>query len=139
VLGTDVLIPSAPAPASALAEGSALSSPGRMEVHYAPHTEMMLIDAEQITTLSWPSGQRFGLIVAGHDVPPGAGSPAARVDWQDPVLAARELYETLHAWDEMSLAGIYVVLPPPDDAWRAVRDRLWRASRRWARAGLSPQ
>jgi L-threonylcarbamoyladenylate synthase len=135
VLGTDVLIPSAPAPA----EDSALSSPGRMEVHYAPRTEITLIDAEQITTLHLPKGQRFGLIVTGHDVPPGAGSLAARVDWQDPVLAARELYETLHAWDELSLAGIYVVLPPPDDAWRAVRDRLWRASRRWARAGLSPQ
>jgi L-threonylcarbamoyladenylate synthase len=92
-----------------------------------------LIEPGRIAAFPWADDRRIGLIVAGHTVPAGVGRPSVRVDWADPSQAARELYETLHRWDDGTLDGILVVLPPDDDAWRAVRDRLWRASRRWAR------
>ena len=112
--------------------GSALSSPGQMAVHYAPRTPVVLLDSDP-AAFDWPGVGAYGLIVAGRDVPAGVGRPRARVDWPRPDEAARALYETLRTWDDGGLDAIFVVLPPADDAWRAVRDRLWRASRRWAR------
>ncbi len=59
-----------------------------------------------------------GLIVAGHEVPVVPGVFDRRIDWHDPTTAARDLYETLHRWDDGSMSGIYVVLPPDNDDWR---------------------
>lgn len=116
---------------------SPMSSPGQMEVHYSPRTLVRLIDLDALTSWPWSSTDLpYGLLVAGHEVPLGVGSPAFRIDWSDPNVAARELFSTLHLWDEAKLNIIYVVLPPADDAWLGVRDRLWRASRRWAHEGL---
>jgi L-threonylcarbamoyladenylate synthase len=119
-----------------LASAGGLTSPGQMEVHYAPRTPLILVQPQQVLG-PWPSDSRVGLILPGRAVPIEIGSPAVRVDWPDPATAARELYDTLHRWDEEKLLCIYAVCPPDDVAWRAVRDRLWRASRRWARSGGS--
>jgi L-threonylcarbamoyladenylate synthase len=119
------------------APGSPFTSPGQMEVHYAPRAVVSLVDPATIGEQPWPTADRpYGLIVAGHDVPAGVGLPRFRVDWHDPIEAARDLYSTLHQWDEAGLPFVYVVLPPAEDRWLAVRDRLWRASRRWARGGV---
>ncbi len=115
--------------------GEAYTSPGQMEVHYAPRALVVLIDPASIHVHPWPSaaGLRYTLLVAGHRLEPVLGAPVDRVDWLDSEQAARELYATLHRWDAEHFDMIYVVLPPKEDAWHAVRDRLWRASRRWAR------
>jgi L-threonylcarbamoyladenylate synthase len=115
--------------------GEAHSSPGQLPVHYAPRTMMLVVATDEVPT-SWvgtPPAGLCGLIVAGYEVPIVPGVFDRRVDWLDPTIAARELYETLHRWDDGLMNGIYVVLPPDDDTWRAMRDRLWRASRPWAR------
>jgi L-threonylcarbamoyladenylate synthase len=46
---------------------------------------------------------------------------------------ARHLYEALRELDGMNLPAIYLELPPIGEAWRAVRDRVYRAT-----AGLRP-
>ena len=46
-----------------------------------------------------------------------------------PEAAARSLYDVLHRCDALGKTAIIVVLPPDEPAWRAVRDRLFRASR----------
>jgi L-threonylcarbamoyladenylate synthase len=134
VLGVEVEAPAAPR----IAGESAQTSPGQMEVHYAPRTSMHVFEPRQLRWWSSFSLDRdCGLIVAGRRFPWLWGLGTAfkrRVYWTDPRRAARELYSTLHDWDDGSLRGIYVVLPREgNDAWRAVRDRLWRASRLWAR------
>jgi L-threonylcarbamoyladenylate synthase len=118
--------------------GESMTSPGQLEVHYAPRASVILLEPTQIHDHAWPAAS-YGLIVAGHDLRQDIGSPTFRVDWRDPARSARELYSTLHRYDEAGLSIIYVVLPPNDDAWQAVRDRLWRASRRWAQAGGANQ
>ena len=130
VLGVEI---ASPEPGQA-AIGSPRKSPGQMDVHYSPRTPLWVIEAGEATThtVSVPG---FGLIVAGHHVADLPGVFDRRVDWTDPARAARDLYATLHHWDDGSLTVILVVLPPDVDAWRAVRDRLWRASRRWSREG----
>ncbi len=114
-------------------EGSALSSPGQMAVHYAPRATVSLVEPDGIGRRE--GGVKWALIVAGHDVPKAVGSPTFRVDWTDPAEAERLLYATLHLWDERGIECIDVVLPPAEDAWLAIRDRLWRASRNWSREG----
>jgi L-threonylcarbamoyladenylate synthase len=133
-LGIEVVTPTTPVTA---APGEVQASPGLLDVHYAPRARLLVIDPSRVLTepgvSPWPSG----LIVAGpHSVPFVSGVYDERVDWRDPEIAARELYATLHRWDDRKIHRIDVVLPPQDDDWRAVHDRLWRASRRWARGGL---
>jgi L-threonylcarbamoyladenylate synthase len=118
-------------------EIGAAISPGQMVVHYAPRTELRLVEPDEIPNSPLGTAVRTGLIVAGRAVPFVPGVFEVRVDWPDPETAARALYATLHEWDERGLGRIDVVLPPDVDAWRAVRDRLWRASRRWSREGRS--
>jgi L-threonylcarbamoyladenylate synthase len=119
------------------AESEEMTSPGQMHRHYAPRTLTALIEPDQLKRYPWPTEKRrFGLMVAGHDAILSGPLPTACVEWLEPAEAARELYDTLHNWDDGALDVIYVVLPPDTEDWRAVRDRLWRATRGWARAGL---
>ena len=109
---------------------AAQTSPGQLDLHYAPRTPLFIFDPDQLSSAPWPRGQKIALLIAGHSLPPHLGNPVLRVDWLDPSLAARTLYATLHRWDDSDLDAIYVVLPPETDPWRALRDRLSRASRR---------
>ncbi|MFO0910285.1 MAG: L-threonylcarbamoyladenylate synthase [Isosphaeraceae bacterium] len=112
----------------------ALSSPGQMAVHYAPRTPLILVDVRELEEeLAVSDLMRIGLIVPQPGRGEGDLRAPIRVEWQSPEEAARGLYATLRDWDDEDLDRIVVVMPPPTEAWRAVRDRLWRASRRWAR------
>lgn len=111
------------------------ASPGMSEVHYAPRALLIPVEADRVGSFLREPVHGFGLIVAGHRVPAEVGSSRVRVDWMEPEAAARELYATLHHWDELGVPYVLVVMPPHDDEWRAVYDRLWRASRRWEREG----
>jgi L-threonylcarbamoyladenylate synthase len=126
------------------------TSPGQMDVHYAPRAGVMVRQPEEwngkplrslLETARDVAGIqdsvriKTGLIVAGQRITIEPGDYDTQVEWTDPAVAARELYATLRRWDDESVLLIEVVLPPDEDAWRAVRDRLWRASRRWAREG----
>jgi len=112
------------------------ASPGQSAVHYAPRTPLVRLDPTRLDgVFPLPPVRRIGLIVIGHDLPATEGRVVCRVDWPNPVIASRDLYETLRRWDDGSLDLIDVVPPPDTDAWRAVNDRVWRASRRWARPG----
>ncbi len=118
------------------AESEEMTSPGQMERHYAPRTYTWLVEPNQLKTYPWPGAKwRYGLLVAGHETVMFEQRPLKYVEWLDPLRAANELYDTLHQWDDGSLDMIFIVLPPDTEDWRAVRDRLWRASRSWARAG----
>jgi L-threonylcarbamoyladenylate synthase len=107
-----------------------------MEVHYAPRASVFLISPVEVCSSKRVDAYECGLIVAGQNIPYVHRAYGERVDWSDPGVAAHELYATLHSWDERSIRRIDVVLPPDVDEWRAVRDRLWRASRHWTRGGL---
>jgi len=114
-------------------------SPGQMELHYAPRALVVVCGPGEVETAgprSYP--WRRALLVAGSRVGPTGDQYDDRVDWRDPETAARELYATLRRWDDQQVHRIDAVLPPDLDAWRGVRDRLWRASRRWAREGGPP-
>ena len=114
---------------------SVATSPGQMEVHYSPRTTLEIVDLDQVVKgRGLPANAAIGLMVVGQTISEVIDGTTARVDWLDPHEAERAIYETLHRWDDGRLDVIHVVMPPDRDEWRAVRDRLWRASRRWGRS-----
>ena len=54
---------------------------------------------------------------------------ASHFNLETPEAAARQLYDTLHQCDALGARAIVVVMPPDEPEWRAVRDRLLRATR----------
>lgn len=132
----EVGIEDAMAPTRAPGSGAPLTSPGQMELHYAPKARVFLAEPEQLCRQPRTFPWKIALIVAGRRVgiEPGVYDEVAM--WDEPRVAERELYATLHRFDEVGVRRIDVVLPPiQSDAWRAIRDRLWRASRRWDQEG----
>jgi L-threonylcarbamoyladenylate synthase len=131
VLGVEVAAPPSP-PAGSHAPRT---SPGQMDLHYAPRATMSIARPDDVASTPRRNLRKTGLIVAGQPIGPASGVYHEQMTWTDPVLAARELYATLRRWDDEGVERIEVVLPPDEDEWRAVRDRLWRASRKWSQEG----
>ncbi|AGA27158.1 L-threonylcarbamoyladenylate synthase [Singulisphaera acidiphila] len=108
------------------------SSPGQMDVHYAPRTPTFRIEPNAFEAL--PREGRWVLIALG-ETPIDEGPPGRRPDRQirllTPTEAEASLYSHLQAID-LSGVDFLVIVPPPDEPrWLAIRDRIWRASRPW--------
>lgn len=108
-------------------------SPGMAARHYAPRTPLELAAGSGRVGELVAAGRRVGwLTMRGDDAEvrtmAGARDLVIVPMPPDPAGFARSLYATLHALDKRQL-DVIVVDPPPDtDAWRAVRDRLARAT-----------
>ena len=110
--------------------GEVTRSPGQMAIHYAPATPTFRIDRDHMAAS--PVDGKFGLLVIGEGPsPPGGwpGEPCLRL--ADPTEAAVALYASLHRLDDLGLDFILIVTPPEEPRWRAIRDRIARASRPW--------
>ncbi len=112
--------------AVAVAETSALASPGQFPVHYSPRTRTIRIEPERLGDHQ-PAGP-WALLSFAKFRPPPSPRPANSASFRTPEEAAEGLYRLLHDWDEEGFARIVVVLPPDHPDWRAVRDRLIRAT-----------
>jgi L-threonylcarbamoyladenylate synthase len=103
---------------------------GSLEAHYAPRTPLQLLAAADLPVVASQA------LAAGQRIVAFAAQPLALSDgniaWcpasTDPVQFAHELYARLRELDAMGCDLILVAAPPPDEAWRAVTDRLRRAS-----------
>jgi L-threonylcarbamoyladenylate synthase len=103
---------------------------GSLEAHYAPRTPLQLVAAADLAVIA-----RNALAV-GQRIAVFAHQPLAlsheNIVWRsagdDPAQFAHELYAQLRELDEMGCDLILVAAPPANEAWRAVADRLRRAS-----------
>lgn len=116
-------------PVFAARRGPPLKGPGMLRRHYAPRTRLDCAPTGEAATHAAEQAAR-GLRVALLTI---GASPAVdevrRVQMPaDAVSYAARLYDVLHALDEEGLDRIVAELPPDEDAWAAVRDRLARAS-----------
>ena len=98
-------------------------SPGQGARHYAPKTPALRVESLEELEALGPTDDDVVLVV-GHGAEPGP-----RVALLDPTLAARRLYAVLRECDAAGPRRILVVMPPRTPAWRAIRDRLVRATR----------
>jgi L-threonylcarbamoyladenylate synthase len=105
-----------------------LPSPGMMPRHYAPRTPVELISGranfdERVEVLR-SRGEKFGEVLLG-----GQLCEERRIAMPaDPAGYAARLYDVLHRLDGLGLSRILIEMPPANDEWMAVRDRLSRAA-----------
>lgn len=124
-----------PTPAAAgSASADAARSPGQQARHYAPRTPLELAgDGARRAGDLLDAGRRVGLVTTRSE-DPATRALAARRELlvvpmpADPDAYARMLYATLHALDQRDLDAIVVEEPPATEPWKAVHDRLRRAS-----------
>jgi L-threonylcarbamoyladenylate synthase len=125
----DVLGPLEPLGTDVLPEQSTPASPGMLGRHYAPRTPLECVTADARGRIEelLQAGLRVGWLRRGSVSMPKMGVICESLA-DDPAGYAAELYAALHRLDQLGLDRIIVDLPPEDDAWTAVRDRLRRAS-----------
>ncbi len=90
--------------------GAALRSPGQLPVHYAPLTPAFRFDPNERGQIDLTDTAVIELTL-------------------DPESYARNFYARLRLLDTQSLRAIYIELPPDTPGWRAVRDRVLRATK----------
>jgi L-threonylcarbamoyladenylate synthase len=112
----------------ACASGSetALPSPGMFPRHYAPRTPLECIEGDGLPRALElrAAGLRVALVTRHHR----PGDVRLLTMPADPAGYASRLYAALHQLDAEGFDRLIVELPPDEDAWLAVRDRLRRAS-----------
>lgn len=104
--------------------GEVARSPGLMRRHYAPRTPVRLVRAAQLG-LGWDPAVAY--LTFTVDLPPGV---LGRRLPPGPAEYARELYGALRWADGLAASELWVELPPEEEPWAAIRDRLERASDR---------
>lgn len=101
-------------------------SPGLQKRHYAPHTPLReFSDAEYQEYVK--RDQPFGM-VHFENKKIDHNKIVSIVLPNDPFRYAHDLYKALHVLDAKNLSVIFFEMPPREDRWLGVRDRLMRAS-----------
>ncbi|WP_435016210.1 L-threonylcarbamoyladenylate synthase [Tundrisphaera sp. TA3] len=112
---------------------SPMSSPGQMDVHYAPRTPAFRVEGERFDRLPPGSGsyQRISIGPPDRRWPADPTRESEHVGLSDPGQAAEMLYRLLHDVDRTKPTFLLIVMPPDLPEWRAIRDRVRRATRPW--------
>lgn len=120
-------------------------APGTLDSHYAPNALVKLLSAEGIKALIAQQTLQSGANPARRAVAIWAQGPndcqIFPANWyylEMPSTArdcAAALFEQLRAFDRLSVAEIWVEIPPNTAQWAGIRDRLQRA----AYAGTEPR
>lgn len=89
-------------------------SPGMYARHYAPIAPVVLVE-------------QVGAGEAGLVIGEPANDHQIRMP-HNPAAYGASLYDALHRLDRLEVKTIYVQIPPDEDGWEAVHDRLKKAS-----------
>ena len=110
-----------------------LKSPGQLAKHYAPKAKLMVLQWRNESDLNaqisafkaqFPEPH----VIAHTHIPSQSGFGSVSVVPHDAEAFARALYAELHRCDELGAGLIVVEAPPETSEWRAIADRLKRAS-----------
>ena len=127
VLQTELLIIS---PQSEQINPSELRAPGMMAVHYAPVTLAMLCPAdrlpEMIRELNFRN-KKIGILAYSLEQAENRLTRLIRIPEQADFYA-QALYASLRELDSLQLDTILIEQPPVTEAWRAINDRLYKAT-----------
>ena len=115
---------------SSLVRGD-IRAPGLLESHYAPDTRLLSRPPEELATTVRELTETGLRVAAMTRTVPAADLPAGTNTLTMPLEPAgygRQLYASLRRLDDGDFDIIVVEQPPSTEAWRAVNDRLGRAS-----------
>jgi L-threonylcarbamoyladenylate synthase len=120
-------------------ESASRASPGMDRRHYAPRTPLVLA-ASRAGALDEAGaraskGERVGLLLVLPPEKPLPSGVVGRSLGGDSRGYARALFATLHELDTQGLGVILVEPVPAEPSWRAIADRLRRASEAASPAG----
>ncbi|MBM3449599.1 MAG: hypothetical protein FJX78_01165, partial [Armatimonadetes bacterium] len=105
-----------------------LRSPGLMSRHYAPRARLVLTSGDgAAAALDYAARGRTVALVGLGDRPSTRGVITVGL-LADAAAYAAALYATLRDLDARGVEIIVAEMPPADEAWLAVRDRLRRAA-----------
>jgi L-threonylcarbamoyladenylate synthase len=112
---------------------TALRSPGLLQKHYSPKARLVLLkwrdDFELNSQLSTLNSQLSRAYAIAHThIPSPEKFARVSVIPHDAEAFARAIYAELHRCDELGAELIVVEQPPDAPEWRAIADRLKRAS-----------
>ncbi len=117
-------------PADRPPEPGPLPSPGMMARHYAPRTPLECVaggSRERIEALC-RAGRCVGWLAFGDEERAELPGLQVIVMPTEPAAYAARLYAVLHMLDDAGLDRIIVTLPPDDEEWLMIHDRLRRAA-----------
>ena len=110
-----------------------LKSPGLLRKHYAPKAKLVILNWQnepdlrsQLLTLNFQTSTCH--IIAHTRIPSGENFARVSVIPHDAEAFARAIYAELHRCDEAGARLIVVEAVPSTFEWRAIADRLTRAS-----------
>jgi L-threonylcarbamoyladenylate synthase len=120
-------------PIASLGQPTDVRAPGTLESHYAPNTRLLICPTAALEQqFDACLAQGFCVAVMHYSAVGEALSRHSRVHSQpmsnDARAYGQALYATLRALDLKGFDMIVVEAPPRNEAWRAVNDRLDRAS-----------
>jgi L-threonylcarbamoyladenylate synthase len=104
-------------------------APGSDATHYAPRTPAQCVESQQLVAAAQAEGPVALLYYSALDETLAEQVIARRMPAQADDYA-RQLYAALRWADTLGVARLLIELPPADEAWLAVRDRLSRATQR---------
>jgi L-threonylcarbamoyladenylate synthase len=128
VLQTELILPSIAVPAAEMPED--IRAPGMMTVHYAPTTPAIRCSAERLPERIRQllnEGKRIGLLAYQLDIAETDQVRVLRLPEQAADYA-QSLYAALRKLDNLQLDVILVEQPPQTEPWRAINDRLNKAT-----------
>ncbi len=109
-----------------------LKSPGQLTKHYAPKAKLMILkwrdEADLNSQVAALKSATRRHVIAHTHIPSQTGFSSVSVIPHDAEAFARALYAELHRCDELGAELIIVEAPPETSEWRAIGDRLKRAS-----------
>ena len=117
---------------------SPMTSPGQMTIHYAPRTPAFRVERDRFVDLH-PYAGSYSVLAVGPPIEPRSEAPireSEQVRLNPLGDAASRLYQILRDHDAMGRDFLLIVMPPDEPEWRAIRDRIERATRPWD--GRSP-
>jgi len=110
-----------------------LRSPGLLPKHYSPKAKLVILSwrdqaglSAQLQPLQFPAEKTC--VITRSQIPLTGKFARVSVLPRDAAAFARALYAELHKCDESGAALIVVEAPPSHPSWRAIADRLTRAS-----------
>lgn len=106
-----------------------IRSPGNMKEHYQPHTRSRLAFADEIerSVNNTLSEKNIGYVIYSVFEKVFASERVIQLSSNKAKYTSR-IYEALYRLDQMGLDEIIIEMPPSDEEWDDVRDRLLKAT-----------